>query len=796
MIRSSRRVSVSRSLPRLPAGPVALGLWVFLAFAPRALGLVVEMPRGGRPVPILRDAVICGNAPSGWVIEQDRKTVRPPGPRASAPDSVDLRIASDPEACERSRRVVTVRATGPHPEIDIGSVVFAPDEGRLEVSGRSLGGVQFLWRVPGRDPDQERSSRRGAERCLDPTTKGQTETCVVPIERGLPLSTELTWLPANATEGEDVRLMDARGGLVSRQQRLLEPARVVLSQVVVPGATVDVSSGPARIPLTHPGVVAAVDCGAARCEVTEGALVVRSVPTFATTLKLRVRLAPRIYRQSGDNQETSFTLSLPLVQCPLSFASGPPLRDASDAQVVIRVDPRCAKEAGTARWSVNGQPVDDVEVKRVQEVVYAILPVGRILTERAVVAARRSDLDATIIGSVTAETIAAPRPRVTLELPQHGKVEFIPTNRDAVLTVGGAPQDTELIPLSVDGAYSVRPMTLTSRGHHLVRGDENAGGFVALRFAYRVGYLPRELGPVDLAVVRENVQRAVREASVPAPFATSADSQGLPLVELSCQGKGGQRVRAPPGKLYKLAYDDKDTCRLTIYGDRLEPEYGVQEVVLEVEVNQASGSRRSEASHSDRLILVPGAEERVVAIKGGIEEFDRIVVRLSHVFDESRYALSAGSRRGLPSVQWPLAVEGGRFRLYATAAIPSGLYRMNKPTGQLTLNFGVLSRITKLDDRGKENLLGAEVGLMGMGLIQRPGAIDYPPTIGAVAGIGLRVPLGAGAAVGVHVWAVYEFRDDFDYYGDLAGKTDLRRASKIAFIFGPSISIGNVGTNL
>ena len=133
---------------------------------------------------------------------------------------------------------------------------------------------------------------------------------------------------------------------------------------------------------------------------------------------------------------------------------------------------------------------------------------------------------------------------------------------------------------------------------------------------------------------------------------------------------------------------------------------------------------------------------------------------------------------------------------------------MNEPTGQLTLNFGVLSRLTWLDKQGREGLLGAELGLMGMGLIQRPGAIDYPPTIGAVAGVGLRVPLGPSAAVGVHVWAAYEFRDAFRYKLDpnAAGGCDAnagggfpagcRTAPRWAFIFGPSISIGDVGRNL
>jgi hypothetical protein len=387
---------------------------------------------------------------------------------------------------------------------------------------------------------------------------------------------------------------------------------------------------------------------------------------------------------------------------------------------------------------------------------------------------------------------------VTLELPKHGKVEFLPTNRDAVLTVAGARAGGTLVPLPIEGAYSVRP----AGSHYLIRGDENAGGFVALRFGYRITGLPVELANLDVAVLSDRVQRAVREASVPAPFSTSAE-QAEPLIELTCTGRDGKFHRVPPSKLYHIAYDAKDSCRLIVHRQRLKPEFGLQEVLLEVEVNRAEGGRRPEASFTERMILVPGGEIREIPLKGGTEEFDRILVRVSHVLDESRYALSPTGRQGLPSIQWPLAIEGGRLRLYATAAIPAGLYRINKPTGQLTLNFGVLSRITWLNDRGKEGLLGAEIGLMGMGLIQRPGAIDYPPTIGAVAGMGIRVPLGGGAAVGVHIWAAYEFRESFNYRTDLKAADECdtlsavcKRAPRVAFIFGPSISIGNVGTNL
>ena len=754
----------------------------------------VAVTEGGRPVPLAREGTVCGPVPPGWLLDRERRTIRPPTAGSAAPRRVEVRLAADGQSCERARLSVTVTATGPHPVIAPASVVFAPDEGRLELEGERLAGMQILWRVPIRQ-GATAGGQAGSETCLDPrpAAAGRAQRCVLPLPPNLPSDTILTWVPPGAPPTEEVRVFDAAGDLREVADRQLKPARMLLSQLVPPSAAVDVSLGPARVPLLHPKAVSAVDCGQARCELVDGAVLVRTVPTPASSLTLRLRLAARVLHVKGDAQESNVTLSLPLVQCPLAVISGPPLRDADDGRVVLRVDPRCAREAERARFTVNGDPVDadDRRVKRVGEALFVVLRVGRLGGERVTIAARRPDLDATIIGSVTASTAPAPRPRVTLELPKHGKVEFIPTNREAVLTVAGAGDRARLVPLPVEGAYSVQPRT----GHYLVRGDENAGGFVALRFGYRVEGLPAELGTVDLAVVSERVQRAVREASVPAPFSTSAD-ETEPLVELTCADAAGKATRVAPSRLHRLPLDAKDTCRVHIHRQRLRAEWGLQEVLLEVEVSRSDGTRRSEPSFTERMILTPGGEPRVVPLKGGVAEFDRILVRLAHVLDETRYALSPTGRQGLPSVQWVLAIEGGRLRLYATAAIPAGLYRMNKPTGQLTLNFGILSRITWLDDHGKEGLFGAEIGLMGMGLIQRPGAIEYPPTIGAVGGFGIRVPLGGGAAVGVHVWGAYEFRDDFNYYPDTRNMSVSRRAPKWAFIFGPSISIGNVGVNL
>jgi hypothetical protein len=63
--------------------------------------------------------------------------------------------------------------------------------------------------------------------------------------------------------------------------------------------------------------------------------------------------------------------------------------------------------------------------------------------------------------------------------------------------------------------------------------------------------------------------------------------------------------------------------------------------------------------------------------------------------------------------------------------------------------------------------------------------------IGAVAGLGLSVPIAnrstpTQAAINLHAW----FEVDISHH---AGDS---QASRTSIIFGPSISIGNIGTNL
>ena len=87
------------------------------------------------------------------------------------------------------------------------------------------------------------------------------------------------------------------------------------------------------------------------------------------------------------------------------------------------------------------------------------------------------------------------------------------------------------------------------------------------------------------------------------------------------------------------------------------------------------------------------------------------------------------------------------------------------------------------------------VGIFLIGLAATPG---FPRTLAILAGVGVGVPIGnrgqsSQASVNLHAWIAYELRDAY-HLNPLDATSPL--ASRWSFLFGPSITIGNVGTNL
>jgi hypothetical protein len=662
----------------------------------------------------------------------------------------------------------------PAADIDPAGTTLFIDQGRLEIRGAHLEGVRVDWHA---------GARSGSDSCIAPTAPtagGKGETCALSIPKDMPPDASFVW-SASPAEGQAV---------ATRGPQPLKPARVVIDHLLSPTAAIDLSSGLGKLPVTHAEAVSAVDCAPARCELDDGAVLVRAVSGTAASLTLRFRMAPHDFIAHGDSLDVVLSRTIPVVHCGAAFASGSPLRRSEATRIIIRVEGRCGGEARDLRWTVNGDAARLERVERIEGAMFVQLAVGDIEDAQVTVLATRPEPDGSVVAAAHAETRQAPQPRATLELTGFGRISFIPTNREADLRTPSAGDHARLVPLPVEGAYAVRVEGRAVR----VRGEESAGGFVSLRFGYRVDTLPAPFVNTDLAILTESVQRPVREASVPVGLGASLRGPA-PLLELLCADESGRAESIAPGVQASIPYSQRDSCRLVIHRERFKPEDGTQDVTVDVGVTKVDDSPRADAHVTERMILRAGSQARVFWIHGVQAPFDRLTVRVAHVVDEAHDVGGSEVFAHLQAAQWSIVVGKAHLRFYATAAIPTGLFRITAPSDVLTLNFGALSRLTWLNREGHEGLVGLEVGAMGIGLAATP---NFPRTLAVLGGLGVGVPIGnrgetSQASVNIHAWIAYELRNEYPI--DQVTKTGPL-ASHWSFLFGPSITIGNVGTNL
>jgi hypothetical protein len=781
----------------MPPLRLALGTLValvLLALAPRAFAAqTLQAPAGGKAVPLPEGLVACGAA-GEWAVEAEGKAVRPPASDTAIGHVAQLKVAPNASGCATSTTTIELVATARLPQIDPGSIALSVDEGRLDLRGHGLRGVGVHW---------QQGDRGGDDRCAQPETQGgggaglqgPLDRCSFAVTRGLPADPNaagISWFPAGGrAAGPDVATFDATGRRTTDSEMLLRPARVLLTSVVPANVAIDLAGDAPRIPLAHPEAIASVDCGAAICDIDAGAIRVQSMHNLGQALALRVHLAPHVFFARGDVLDGSPGFNVAVLPCAISVASGDALRGVEDSSVVLKLDARCAAEASSLRYVVGSQTARVLRVATDGGAAYVLLRVGRLEGDDLAVTAMRGDTDASVVGVAHAHLRSAPQARATIELESGEPIDFIPTNRTATVRFAQTADHGRLTLLPLDGVYE----TSAVAGGTAIRGVKGAAGFVALRFGYRVDPLPASLASTDLAVIEDPVQRPLKEANVPTAIGASALSTD-PIVELLCGGDSGQTRTIKPGVAAHIPFSARDTCRIVFHRERLAPENGAQRLSLEVNVTRVDGETRPEAHVAQSVILRPGPQPRYAWIKGVIGTFDHITVRISHDVDEAGYVGADDLRTGEPAAQWSVVAGEGVARIYATASIPTGLYRVSDRahSGILSLNLGVIARLTWLDSEGHGGFLGVEGGVMGVGLAND---VSAPPNsqsltqVSTVAGIGLSVPianrsLATETSLNLHAWFEYEISRDL---GNEPG-------SPFGFVFGPSISVGNVGANL
>jgi hypothetical protein len=760
-----------------------------LCFSRLARAETFEAPVGGKAITLGEGRVACVTNAGGWRAEPGGHSVRPPTTDATVGAVVDLRVAPSLSDCPRATAAVKLVATAPWPILDPSSFVLAVDEGRLEARGRALHGVLVTWPV---------DTGRASEACRDLKTDAGVDTCTWGVPKTLsgdPSASALRWLPAGAQLGPDTTIYDAEGKPAAPEGFAITPGRIEVTDLLPSDASLDVSSGVGRAPLTHPEAIAAVDCGASRCVADSGQLVMQAPPATVATVDVKFRLVPHVVYSRRNPPEAQPVLRVSILRCPMNVVSGLALRGVDTARAVVRVEGGCMRDVASLRFLVGGRQADVTQTENTKDAAFAVVNLGSIDAPTVSITAVRGEGEGTVVAVARTETRGAPVIRTVLEIQGFPPIDFIPNNRPAIVRfpqVKGA----ELALLPIDDVYDADVHGTETT----VQGDINAVGLVALSFGYRVPSLPAPLDKVNLAVLQDTLQRSVKEANVPAPFALSA-STDAPLVEILCSESKETEVRAVPGVTLHLPFSAREGCRVVIHRERLSPEYGTQRVSLEIDVNKLDGSTRPDGHVTQPLTLRAGSEPRIAWIKGVVAPYDRVVVRLSPVADEAHYLGAADIVSGAPALQWSMLFGNGHVRLYATTAIPTGLYRFSNSEGSgiLSLSLAVVARLTWLDSDGHEGLLGLETGIMAFGFTNSLG--QALSEVGAIAGVGLSIPIaGSGgptqASINLHAWFEQRLTNP-PTSGDLPGTStpvNLPPSSARAIIVGPSISFGNVGS--
>lgn len=734
----------------------------------------LQAPVGGAAIALGNGLVAC--APSGgWAVEAGGAQLRPPSAEAAAGTRVAVRVAASLGQCSQSKQQLTLLATGPFPVIEPASVTLYVDEARVEARGRNLKGAQLRWLGPGHS---------GTDACPEPKAEATGQSCAWVVGRDLsadPAADTLRALPPFAAVGEGYRLYDARGQAVPVDGVPLPAARIVLGRLLASDSAIDLSMGRGELALVHPEAVSGADCGALDCSFTAKRLLVTSSAP-AMVVDVKVRLAPRVFFQRKGLLEATPSFKLQVLHCAMTLLSGEPVRKNDAAKLVVRLERRCLATPELYRFNVGEAPLRVLQQVDSEDSLLVVLELGSYSGEQLQLTARRSDTDA-VVAALTTATRNLPAVRASLGFTDAPRLDFLPTNRPAFVKVSGLLQGERWELLSLPNVYTAGH----DRQHQTVVGDSDAEGFTQLQFGLRSAAMPPAVADVDLAVALDPLQRKVREANLPVPLGPSM-AGGKPLVEFKC-GPSGKSVALHPGDPVNLPFAWRDSCRVTVHRQRLRAENGRQRISLSVDVYSADGNARSDGHLKDTLEIGPGSEPRQIWIRGVTTPFDRIVVRVAHDNDDNHYVAGTELYASGPAVQWSVVLGTGHARIYATSAIPAGLYRFGDKdhSGLLSLNFGIISRLTWLTNDGKEGLLGLEGGVMVIGLATSTSTTGHSLTeVGVPVGLGLSIPIAnrlslSEASINLHGWLEFPIS---------------REDHTPAFIFGPSISIGNIGANL
>jgi hypothetical protein len=657
------------------------------------------------------------------------------------------------------------------------------DEGRLELRGVGAG-ASVWWRFePGRWRSDACVAPAGAEAAAACSVAVGIEDARAGLAHGPPEVLRLPpGTPAPAGEGlpELWAHLGRRVGTLGLDELKVPIEKTVFDAPLVRASSVEAWREQNVLPLALTGAVASVNCRPGSCWVADDGAAILAVPPAASdVVTFSARLRAGYALQTADGLVTSVTFNLPVARCQLRPLAPAVLAGTEDHLLPVILGERCPGDMNDLAAETTPPSAAFIERfaadSRRADVRLGHVPKGIDSLELRLVRASTR----VIVGSTRLDVRTRYAPvQVHLLDAKVGELSVIPTNRDVRLEWASNDRKIgpDIVPVSLPGYYGIRRVD----GVTYIRGENRTVGEIPLVFAYQPAGLA---GGAPLVTFESDEHFPVRAVNVPVSLAADDPRTGK-MISLICRDSSGAEREIAPGDFVSLPWSSRGSCHLRVDRSVLTAEDGTQHIRVTLAITSPSGVVRdggfsrvmalSAAADTDALWFGPG---------NPMLPFDHISVHLSHD-DEPGYYVVSGGPSGIPSRRYQLVFGDARLRVYGSATVPTGLYRVTRgvDSGVLQFNAGIIARLAFLDREGKEYPLDLELGLLGTDL-------SGHAALSVVAGPGITVPLlnpqqAAQAAIGIHAWVEWA-----------PGRTgDGRRP--FAFIFGPSISLGDFGANL
>lgn len=554
---------------------------------------------------------------------------------------------------------------------------------------------------------------------------------------------------------------------------------------------VSVVKEPAFIATKLVDLIDEINCRGAQCLLTRTGIELFSVDPQRSKIKLKIKLKRGVTVRGTKKGRSVVTQTIPLRRCSILTPQVPVLGGIKQHKILLAIARGCG--AGKYRSiSVSTWPPTKAHIRqefkvedpswRYFELLVQETPSQGDQLEVSLVRQQRQEV---LLGQVTIALKHSYQPKqIRLKIDRLGKVDFIPTNQKAQLTLAYDESSwLELLtPKSYVGFYSLEP-SLKAKSlndqyvkEYATKADQGASGQVPLL----ISYVPTFQSPFqrfnqpkrELATFRTEARYTLRRVNTPIILTESA--QGEAVVDVSCF-TNKERSKITPRKVFLIPFESRHSCRVTIHKDRIPKWAGKQHII--VTEDREKFKRVVTASHGvgDIVIAIPVKKS---------QEFDRLEIGVGHNYSSAQYDFAPQQDLGAES-RYEVVLGDRTFGVSLSTSLPTGLFRYGfnaDDRSSVALSAGGLGRLLWLWREGRPFPVGIDFGMLVTG-------IDGEPHLSFIGGIGVSVPvLNANtpfeASFNLHAWLEY------------APTRVDEGMSPWSLLFGPSFAVGKFSTNL